>query len=481
MKTYLDYFLQSINDNEGDISLVDDRSSYGRKQIRFILKQYIDWIDKFDIKPREKVILLSERNARSVIFFHALLLSDLIPVLIYRTLASDQINNLSKDFKKFTSKKDLASESIVLIPTIEIPPSEKSVPDFLYKFSNSEGHHLFATHTSGTTDMPKLITYTNKNITWAVEQYQQLYNLGTNRNVLFALPFHYCFGFIACCLSPLSLGGKIVLLSEKESDPEYIAGQIESNRVNILVINPFFYIQLCKIDLSKYDFSFLKVCDSGGEILPIEVIKKFEEQTNVLITEGYGLTETTSLIHFLTPDSKGALRLGSVGKPCSGALCRIVDQNSGDLPTGEIGELLVKGPMVIDSYDDPKYNQDAFINGWFKTGDLFYKDRDDYYFLVGRKKDAASVPNELHVKVSRAVPALIQLSNIIDLVYKFIDNTHLMIYVIPEYKTVETRKNIEKEIKKSLSKELREIVQVKFVDSVPRTATGKVQRRKLNQ
>jgi long-chain acyl-CoA synthetase len=476
MKTYVSLFLKSLNKRDSSLAIVDGRTIFEVKRIRSILRGYIEWIEGMKVKPRERVALLGERNAESVLFFNALLLSDAVPVLVDRKLPRQQIKKMIGTSKIFSSR---GGPGTVQIPKIKDLPTVDDQSKFTFKGATTAQSDLFSVHTSGTTGQPKSITYSNKNISWTVREYARLYRLKELHNVLFALPFHYCFGFIACCVSPLSAGGKVILLPENETRPEQIARIIKTHRVNILVINPYFYTQLGKLDLSTFDFSSLKICDSGGETLPVAVIKKFQSQVNVTITEGYGLAETSSLTHFLVPDKKGRLRLGSVGRPCRGVQCKIVDSKGTELRAGAIGELLVKGPMVVRHYDDPRNNKAAFYGTWFRTGDLFYRDRDDYYYLVGRKKDATSIPNSLHAMVSRVIPALVQLPGIIDLAYKFIDKNVLLVYVVPQSNNLEKRKIIEAEIFRSMPITLKKKVTIKFVASVPRTTSGKVQRHKL--
>ena len=153
---------------------------------------------------------------------------------------------------------------------------------------------------------------------------------------------------------------------------------------------PTMYIGLLKHpDFKKTDMSYIRGAFSGSAPLPVEVIHEFEKITGAVIVEGFGMTETTPVTH-INPFADGARKVGSVGLPISDTLCRIVDLESGtmDMPVGEAGELIVKGPQVMLGYKDkPEETANAIKDGWLYTGDIAKMDEDGYFYIVDRKKD----------------------------------------------------------------------------------------------
>jgi long-chain acyl-CoA synthetase len=135
--------------------------------------------------------------------------------------------------------------------------------------------------------------------------------------------------------------------------------------------------------------SCIKGAFSGSAPLPVEVIADFERITGATIVEGFGMTETTPATH-INPFAGGARKVGSVGVPISDTLCRIVDLENGtqDMPAGERGELIVKGPQIMRGYKGkPEETANTLKDGWIYTGDIATMDDDGYFYIVDRKKD----------------------------------------------------------------------------------------------
>ncbi|MCK9905954.1 AMP-binding protein, partial [Frankia sp. Cpl3] len=137
---------------------------------------------------------------------------------------------------------------------------------------------------------------------------------------------------------------------------------------------------------TREDFSTIRLCCSGGAAMPVELLHKFEEKYNVMILEGYGLSETAPVTTY--NPIRGKRKPGSVGLDIPGVTNKVVDPEGKEVPRGEVGELVVKGPNVMIGYLGlPEETEAALKDGWLHTGDLARMDEEGYVYIVDRKKD----------------------------------------------------------------------------------------------
>ncbi len=270
-------------------------------------------------------------------------------------------------------------------------------------------------YTAGTTGYPKGVMHTHFSLYINALCFFEyvLFNLGTtiNQNIthidpktlqpiedsimttgvsrsnvsLGVLPLSHSYG-IAFSMGGSFVGGKAIVL--KWWNPEEALKMIQAFKVTHMAAVPTMYVQLLDHpDFDKYDISSLLGCNSGGAPLPVEVALRWKEKTGVDIREGWGLTEsgatTTGQPVDLLP------KYGSVGKNllrCNSV--KVFDDNEKELPLGERGEIVVKGPTLMKGYWNlPEETEQAMKGGWLHTGDVGYVDEDGYVYLTDRKKD----------------------------------------------------------------------------------------------
>ncbi|MCX7635442.1 MAG: long-chain fatty acid--CoA ligase, partial [Syntrophales bacterium] len=245
-------------------------------------------------------------------------------------------------------------------------------------------------YTGGTTGVSKGVMLTHGNLSKQVQQLQAWFpKFGKGGEIMLgALPYFHVFGLSVSMNFSIHMGWTQVLIPRPQ--PEPLLEAIRKFRPTFAPLVPTMYIgMLNHPDLKKTDMSCIKGAFSGSAPLPVEVIHNFEKATGAVIVEGFGMTETTPVTH-VNPFAGGARKVGSIGVPISDTLARIVDLETGtqDMPVGEAGELIIKGPQVMLGYKDrPEETANALRDGWMYTGDIATMDEDGYFYIVDRKKD----------------------------------------------------------------------------------------------
>ena len=244
-------------------------------------------------------------------------------------------------------------------------------------------------YTGGTTGVPKAAALTHANLLANVAQlnaWLPQVRYGEERMVGL-LPFSHSFALTVCLNWPLSQGALIIVLPKFEIQMFFQA--LKKHRPTMLPGVPTLFVALINHpEISRYDLTSLWACISGSAPLPLEVRDKFEALTNCRILEGYGLTEAGPVTH-INP-IEGLRPPGSIGLPLPSTAVRIMDQETGtrEMPIGEVGELVLKGPQVMRGYwQKEEETALALRDGWLYTGDLAKMEADGYFYIVERKKD----------------------------------------------------------------------------------------------
>jgi long-chain acyl-CoA synthetase len=245
-------------------------------------------------------------------------------------------------------------------------------------------------YTGGTTGVSKGVMLTHANLSTQVQAMGAWFpRFGKGQEIILgALPFFHVFGLSTVMNLAVYLAWTDILIPRPR--PKHLLEAIAKFRPTFAPLVPTMYIGMMNHPhITKTDMTSLKGCFSGSAPLPVEVIYDFEELTGSTIVEGFGMTETSPVTH-INPFAGGARKVGSVGIPVSDTECRIVDMEEGkvDMPPGERGELIIRGPQVMKGYKDmPEETATTLREGWIYTGDIATMDEDGYFYIIDRMKD----------------------------------------------------------------------------------------------
>jgi len=244
-------------------------------------------------------------------------------------------------------------------------------------------------YTGGTTGLAKGAIITHRNVSYITQTLQTwLYDIKEKpESELAIFPFFHMAGFTAVMNICVINGWTAVLVPRPE--PQTVMDMMLQYKPSIVLAVPTIYVGVLALpEFKKADLSFVEGFFSGAAPLPLETIDALKRATGATIVEGYGMTESTTFIS-ITP-WRGKLKPGSVGVPLPNIDVRIVDVDTGtrDVPAGEEGEIIFKGPnMCSGYYNMPDETEKSIRDGWFYTGDIGRFDEEGYLYIVDRTKD----------------------------------------------------------------------------------------------
>ncbi|RHW36630.1 long-chain-fatty-acid--CoA ligase [Lysinibacillus yapensis] len=334
-------------------------------------------------------------------------------------------------------------------------------------------------YTSGTTGVPKGAMLTHNNLYSNARDVAQFFKMTKDDRVIATLPLFHVFALTVVVNAPLFQGASVLLA------PRFSPGEIYelagSQKATVFAGVPTMFNFLYQYEGNTDNFSELRLAISGGAPLPVQVLYNFEEKFKMRVSEGYGLSEASPVTCFNPPERER--KAGSIGTSIPHVENKVVDEKGVELPHGEVGELIVRGPNVMEGYYKmPEETASTIRNGWLYTGDLAKQDDEGYFYIVDRKKDMISVggfkvyPREVeevlftHPDVIEAAVVGYPDENLGEAVHAFVvagkpDTTaldlqqycgeHLVKYKVPSV--------------------------IRFLEELPKSSTGKVLRRSLKE
>ena len=249
-------------------------------------------------------------------------------------------------------------------------------------------------YTGGTTGVSKGAMLTHRNLIANVHQTLEIFLADNaafegNQKVVGVLPFFHIYGLTCVMIFGLVRGLNQLLVPR--FDVRQVLELVRDEEPTMLSGVPTMYMALASngAELKEYGFDRVEIFNSGGASLPVNLLHSFEEKAGRPLFEGYGLSEASPVTHN-NPPFTGHGREGSIGVPIPNTDCKIVDvdDNDREMPVGESGELLIKGPQVMKGYwNMPDETSNTLEDGWLHTGDVARMDEDGYFYIVDRKKD----------------------------------------------------------------------------------------------
>jgi long-chain acyl-CoA synthetase len=363
----------------------------------------------------------------------------------------------------------IAGVKAPLLPRVEIDPAEDVA---------------VLQYTGGTTGVPKGAMLTHANLFAATVQCSlwssQFIERG-NERFLLALPFFHVYGLVVGAIFGMWCGAMQILIPK--FDVNLLLAAITRYQPTFFPAVPTLFIALLNHpDARSAGLDRIRRFNSGSAPLPLEVLEQFEQLSGAVLYEGYGMTETASLA--ITTPTYSRRKPGSIGVPVTGTACKIVDIKTGEreMPVGEPGELCLRGPQVMKGYwNNPRETADTMRDGWLYTGDIARMDEDGFFTIVQRKKDMIIVsgfnvyPTEIE-DVLFTHPAVKEVGVIgVPCAYR---GEAVKAFIIRKPGVAATAEELIEYSRARLAK-YKVPSFIEFVESLPKSAIGKVLRREL--
>jgi long-chain acyl-CoA synthetase len=357
-------------------------------------------------------------------------------------------------------------------------------------------------YTGGTTGMPKGATMTHYNLVSNAMANALWFKWTKDEIVLDVLPLYHTWG--ACCAmhSPIYVGAHTILFERPPASPSTEPGKsrtapdmqlwletIEKKKVTVWYGAATMFIVLVSFpDLAKYDLSSLRYVKIGAMPIPEETKRRWEKITGVPMNLGYGLTEASPETHSSPPER---VKIGTIGIPIINTDAKIMDDETGtkEVPIGEIGELVIKGPQVMKGYwRAEEQTKETLRDGWLYTGDIAKMDEEGYFYIVDRKKETIKYKG-YSVYPAEAENVLYTHPAVKECVVIGVKDPDIVVGEKPKAFVV-LKEGVEatEELKAELIKFCREriapykrIREVEYIDEIPKSRVGKVLRRVLRE
>ncbi|NLI67867.1 MAG: fatty acid--CoA ligase family protein [Bacilli bacterium] len=240
-------------------------------------------------------------------------------------------------------------------------------------------------YTSGTTGRPKGAMLTHENVYSNARDVGTYLKMTSEDKVIATLPVFHVFALTVVVNAPLYRGAEVILMPH--FSPKEVFETIRKHKATIFAGVPTMYNYLYQYEgANPEDYASIRLSISGGASLPVSLLENFEKKFNTRISEGYGLSEASPVTCFNPLDRERVP--GSIGTSIVNVENKVVDENGNEVPVGEVGELIVRGPNVMKGYYKlPEETAKTIKNGWLYTGDMAKQDENGYFYIVDRKKD----------------------------------------------------------------------------------------------
>ncbi|MGH2665574.1 AMP-binding protein [Flavobacterium sp.] len=486
----LDYHIQNGHGNAVCIQTFDEKWTYNdlfekANQIAHVL------IDDLKLKSGNRVLIRSANNPMMVACWYAVLKAGGIVVATMPLLRSKELTTIIDcaeishvlcdssltDEMELVSSPFLKRTCYYRKAELETLIADKA-KTFINYHSKSDSIALIG-FTSGTTGLPKMTAHFHKDILNICEAFPQ-YSLQPTANDIFtgSPPLGFTFGLGGLVLFPMYFGASTFLI-EKPS-PDLLLQAIQTYKITICFTAPTAW-RIITTKAREYDISSLRKCVSAGETLPLKVWEDWYKETGLKIIDGIGATE---MLHIFISSTEENMKPGSTGVAVTGYEGKIIDQYGNELPVNQPGRLAVRGITGCKYLNREEKQREYVENGWNLTGDIFKQDEDGYFWFVARGDDMI-ISSGYNIAAIEVESVLLTHEAILECAVVGLPDEERGMLVCAHI-VLKDKDKASDQFASAIQQWFKEIAApykyprvINFIDALPKTETGKIQRFKL--
>lgn len=486
----------------GKLAYIDDAGQYTFAQLAERVNRFGSGLQALGLQMEERVLIAMLDGIDWPSAFLGAIKAGIIPIAVNTLLTTRDYEYMLSDSR---AKALIVSEALLpqFAPLLGKLPFLKHV---IVSGKDAGGHLLFEAilkrgktdlpsapttrddacfwlYSSGSTGLPKGTVHVHSSMAITAELYAKgVLGMNESDTVFSAAKLYFAYGLGNTMTFTLYTGATAVLMAERPTPAAVFKRLIDKKPTVFFGVPTLYAGMLASPEFPKKESLSLRVCVSAGEALPPQIAKSFKERTGVDILDGIGSTE---MLHIFLSNRPGDLRYGTTGKPVPGYELRLVDEQGNPVKQGELGELQIGGPTHAAHYwNNREKTRRTFIGGWTKSGDKYSMDADGYYAYGGRSDDMLKVSG-IWVSPAEVEAALVSHDAVLEAAVVGHEDEQKL--VKPKaYVVLKEGQTPSDALKAALQQHVKDRLApykyprwVEFLNELPKTATGKIQRFKL--
>jgi benzoate-CoA ligase len=488
----------------GKTAFIDDRGCYSHTELAERVSRFANGARRLGVHPEQRILLCLHDTIDFPTAFLGAIKAGIVPVAVNTQLSPGELAFMLAD-----SRARAVVVSAPLLPAMNAALAQLPEPrptaivssaeplagslaallDDAAATSDTAPTHpdepCFWLYSSGSTGRPKGTVHIHSSLLRTAELYAvPVIGIGETDITFSAAKLFFAYGLGNGLTFPMAVGATSVLAAERPT-PATVSRVLRKHRPTIFFGVPTLYnAMLASNNLPRPQELALRRCVSAGEPLPHEIGRRWSARLGVDILDGIGSTE---MLHIFLSNRPGEVRYGTTGKPIPGYPLRIVDEEGRPVPRGEVGDLLVSGPTSAALYWNNRERSRSTFNGiWTRTGDKYFEDQDGYYVYCGRSDDMLKVSG-MYVSPAEVEAALIAHEDVLEAAVVGAPDVDGLIKP-KAFVVVKPGARADDDLAQALEHHAKALLApfkcprwIAFLDELPKTATGKIQRFKLRE